>query len=72
MDVLEVLSGNRVNYGVATVGGVRWDVTAELSKTVKDMVKYYKKFSPFYDVVTADPIARQGSGTWVFLPTRKP
>jgi membrane-bound hydrogenase subunit alpha len=43
MDVLEVLSGNRVNYGVATVGGVRWDVTAELSKTVKDMVKYYKR-----------------------------
>jgi len=59
MDVLEVLSGNRVNYGVATVGGVRWDVTAELAKTVKDMVKYYKReFSPFYDVVTADPIAK--------------
>ena len=59
MDVLEVLSGNRVNYGVATVGGVRWDVTPELAKTVKDMVRYYKReFSPFYDVVTADPIAK--------------
>ena len=59
MDVLEVLSGNRVNYGVATVGGVRWDVTPELAKTVKQMVKYYKQeFTPFYDVVTADPIAK--------------
>jgi membrane-bound hydrogenase subunit alpha len=59
MDVLEVLSGNRVNYGVATVGGVRWDVTPELAKAVREMVKYYKKeFSPFYDVVTEDPIAR--------------
>ncbi len=59
MDVLEVLSGNRVNYGVATVGGVRWDVTPELAKAVREMVKYYnKEFSPFYDVVTEDPIAR--------------
>lgn len=58
MDVLEVLSGNRVNYGVGTLGGVRWDITPEVAKAVKDMVKYYKQeFTPFYDIVTADPIA---------------
>ncbi|MDI9388243.1 MAG: nickel-dependent hydrogenase large subunit [Synergistota bacterium] len=59
MDVLEALSGNRVNYGVATVGGVRWDITPEVSRAVKEMVKYYKaEFGAFYDVVTADPIAK--------------
>ncbi|HOO86533.1 MAG TPA: nickel-dependent hydrogenase large subunit, partial [Synergistales bacterium] len=59
MDVLEALSGNRVNYGVATVGGVRWDITPEVAKAVREMVKYYKaEFGAFYDVVTADPIAK--------------
>ena len=27
MDVLEALTGNRVNYGTGTIGGVRRDVT---------------------------------------------
>ena len=58
MDVLEALSGNRVNYGVGTVGGVRWDITPAVAKSVKDMLRYYRReFSPFYDVVTGDPIA---------------
>lgn len=59
MDVLEILSGNRVNYGVATVGGVRWDFTPELARAVKEMVRYYKQeFAPFYDVVTSDHIVK--------------
>lgn len=59
MDVLEVLTGNRVNYGTGTVGGVRRDVTPELAKVVNDMVNFYKnEFGVFYDVVTEDPIAK--------------
>ena len=58
MDVLEALSGNRVNYGVGTVGGVRWDITPEVARAVREMVKYYKQqFTPFYDIVTSDPVA---------------
>lgn len=59
MDILELLSGNRVNYGVATFGGVRWDVTPELEKALREMVRYYRReFEPFKEIVMEDPIAR--------------
>ncbi|MDR1048500.1 MAG: nickel-dependent hydrogenase large subunit [Synergistaceae bacterium] len=59
MDILELLTGNRVNYGVATFGGVRWDVTPELAKAVREMVKYYRReFTPFREIVMEDPVAR--------------
>jgi membrane-bound hydrogenase subunit alpha len=58
MDILELLTGNRVNYGVATVGGVRWDMTPELDKEVRKMVRFYRReFTPFRDIVMEDPIA---------------
>jgi len=58
MDVLEILTGNRVNYGVATVGGVRWDVTSELSDSVRKIISYYRReMSLFRDIVFEDPIA---------------
>ena len=58
MDILELLTGNRVNYGVATIGGVRWDVTPELSESIRKMLRYYKReFTPFHDIVFEDPIA---------------
>ena len=34
MDILAMLTGNRVNYGINTIGGVRRDVTAEQSKDI--------------------------------------
>jgi membrane-bound hydrogenase subunit alpha len=59
MDVLELLSGNRVNYGVATFGGVRWDVTSELVRAVREMIRYYRReFEPFRAIVMEDPIAQ--------------
>jgi membrane-bound hydrogenase subunit alpha len=58
MDVLEMMSGNRVNYGVATFGGVRCDVTPELVKEIHNMVRYYRReFEPFRNIVMEDPIA---------------
>lgn len=58
MDILEMLTGNRVNYGVATVGGVRWDVTPELEKAIRKMLRYYRReFAPFQEAVFEDPIA---------------
>lgn len=58
MDILELLTGNRVNYGVATVGGVRWDITPELDAAVRKMIRYYRReFSPFKDIVFEDEVA---------------
>lgn len=57
MDVLEALTGNRVNYAVTTVGGVRWDVTPAVARAVTDLVAYYRnEFQPFYDAVIDDPV----------------
>ena len=48
MDILAMLTGNRVNYGINTIGGVRRDVTAEQGKdilkamdTLEERTKYY-------------------------------
>jgi membrane-bound hydrogenase subunit alpha len=59
MDVLEALTGNRVNYGVGTVGGVRRDLTPKAAKAVREMIDFYRReFQAFLDVVTEDPIAK--------------
>jgi len=59
MDVLEALTGNRVNYGTGTIGGVRRDITPSVEKALRDMIAFYKnEFGVFYDVVTDDPIAK--------------
>lgn len=59
MDMLELLSGNRVNYGVATIGGVRWDVTPDLIKALREMIRYYRReFAPFREIVMEDPVAQ--------------
>jgi len=50
MDLLQMLTGNRVNYGINTIGGVRRDITAEHVKqilkdvdTLEERTKYYIK-----------------------------
>jgi membrane-bound hydrogenase subunit alpha len=59
MDVLEAMTGNRVNYGVGTIGGVRRDITPQVAGAIKEMVEYYKReFSYFYNAVTEDPIVK--------------
>ena len=48
MDILALLTGNRVNYGINTIGGVRRDITPEHIKkiakavdTLEERTKYY-------------------------------
>ncbi|HOM86845.1 MAG TPA: nickel-dependent hydrogenase large subunit [Spirochaetota bacterium] len=41
LDCLEELTGNRINYGMLTIGGVRRDVTPENSETITRMLEYY-------------------------------
>ena len=38
MDILEELSGNRVNYGMVTIGGARRDISAETAKNINEML----------------------------------
>jgi len=58
MDVLEALTGNRVNYGTGTVGGVRRDITPKVEKALREMIAFYKsEFSFFYNVAVDDPVA---------------
>ncbi|MBR2696051.1 MAG: nickel-dependent hydrogenase large subunit [Parasporobacterium sp.] len=43
MDILEELSGNRVNYGMVCIGGSRRDVDAEKSKNILAMLDKIEK-----------------------------
>ena len=57
MDVLEALTGNRVNYGTGTIGGVRRDITPKVEKTLREMIAFYKReFSFFYNAAIDDPV----------------
>lgn len=42
MDLLEELSGNRVDYAIPIYGGVRRDITVEQYPKVQEMVRYYR------------------------------
>ena len=66
MAMLEEISGNRVNYGINTIGGVRRDITEEQKKKILDMLEILKKRLDYYtNIATHEPsfIARiQGVG----------
>ncbi len=38
MDILETLTGNRVNYGMNEIGGVRSDLSPEIHRKIRDMI----------------------------------
>lgn len=48
MDVLAMLTGNRVNYGINTIGGVRRDVTSEQLQQVGKMVDQLEERTRYY------------------------
>lgn len=41
MDTIELLTGNRVNYGIIQVGGVRRDFTPDLYPAIEECLQYY-------------------------------
>lgn len=52
MDLLNLITGNRVNYGVNTIGGVRWDISKEQKEKIleglvvlEERTKYYIKIA---------------------------
>ncbi len=48
MDILEEISGNRVNYAINTIGGVRRDLTDVQRKKILDMLGALKKRLDYY------------------------
>lgn len=55
MDVLELISGNRVHYSANVLGGVKFDVTSEQADAVREMVSYLEDRTEYYlKVVTSD------------------
>lgn len=48
MQVLEEISGNRVNYGYNTIGGVRRDLTEEQRKKILEMMGTLRKRLDYY------------------------
>jgi len=55
MDLLAMLTGNRVNYGINTIGGVRRDVTPEQLKAVLEVVDELEERTRYYiDLALSD------------------
>ncbi len=46
MDTLEAVSGNRVNYSMVTIGGVRRDIDEKKRRIIEEMIKYYREVFP--------------------------
>jgi NADH-quinone oxidoreductase subunit D len=56
MDILAMLTGNRVNYGINTMGGVRRDFTAEqLAETRKSMDVLEERTRYYIEVAASEP-----------------
>ncbi len=54
MDILEMLTGNRINYGMNTLGGVRRDVTPEQAEKVVEAVNKLQERTEYYKKVVLD------------------
>jgi NADH-quinone oxidoreductase subunit D len=56
LDCLELLTGNRVHYGINTIGGVRRDITKEQADEILKKIKYLHERTSYYvGVVTEEP-----------------
>lgn len=56
MDSLAMLTGNRVNYGINTIGGVRRDITAEQAKEVNRAMDLLEERTRYYIEVASEEI----------------
>ena len=55
MDILEEITGNRVNYGMITIGGARRDISDETRKNVLEMLdKIEKSMNVIKDMLLSD------------------
>ncbi len=58
-DVLEIISGNRVNYAMYYPGGVRRDIPPEKVPRIKKLLKHYREnFQVLADTFLDDPVIK--------------
>ncbi len=64
MDLLELLSGNRVNYGCNTIGGVKWNISEEQTRKALVALEYLDKIAGKVTkaVLKDSNIAERGTG----------
>ncbi len=56
MDMLALLTGNRVNYAINTIGGVRRDITPEQIAEMEKLMDVLEERTKYYiDVATSEP-----------------
>ncbi|MCX5748911.1 MAG: nickel-dependent hydrogenase large subunit [Candidatus Saganbacteria bacterium] len=48
MDLLELVTGNRVNYSMNTLGGVRRDITKDMADKIRDGLKILEQKTMYY------------------------
>ncbi len=57
MDILEALSGNRVNYSANIIGGVKFDIYPEQAATIRTGLEYLEeRIRHYLDIVTSDTL----------------
>ena len=57
MDILEALSGNRVNYSANIIGGVKFDIYPEQAATIRTGLDYLEeRIRHYLDIVTSDTL----------------
>lgn len=56
LDLLEDLTGNRINYGIFMIGGVRRDISEEQIPRIRETLEYYKDiYGKIEDIFLNDP-----------------
>jgi len=56
MELLSLLSGNRVNYGINTIGGVKRDITDEqIVRALNDIDLLEERIRYYIDIATTEP-----------------
>lgn len=48
LEILEMISGKRVNYGIGTIGGVRRDISTDLMSRIEEKLKYLEERAKYY------------------------
>ncbi len=72
MDLLEEITGNRVNYGINEIGGIRRNMTKEqLDKTIKYMHLTIERLDRYVEIcLKEDTIRLRTQGVGILLPSK--
>ena len=70
MDLLELISGNRVNYAMPTIGGVRRDITPEMEKELRKGLKKLYERTEYYKQICLNEktILQRAVGVGILTP----